>query len=165
MKSKVRLITGVVSALLVATVLVSCDDDDPLGLDDPEFTATLTGASEVPANNLTATGLATFDDEGTHFEYTLSVTGLNNITAAHIHGPAAVGVNAPPIINLFIPIGVSSVTVNGVLATGTINDANNPNFTVAQLRTMFTNGTAYVNVHTSGQYAAGAIRGQIVADD
>jgi hypothetical protein len=167
MHKKVRLVAGVVSALLLATVMVSCDDDDIIGIDEPEFRATLNGASEVPANpTVTATGLATFEDEGTHFEYTLTVAGLSNITAAHIHGPAAVGVNASPIINLFIPVGTSSgaATVNGVLSTGTITDAHNPNFSVAALRTMFNNGTAYVNVHTT-QFQGGAIRGQVVVDD
>ncbi len=167
MHKTVRLVAGVASALLLTTVMVSCDDDDPLGLDDPEFTATLIAANEVmPPSTSTGTGLATFEDEGTHFEYTLSVTGLNNITAAHIHGPAAAGVNAGVIFNLFIPTGANSgpATVNGVLETGTITDADNPNFTVAQLRTMFNNGTAYVNVHTT-QFTSGAIRGQVVVDD
>jgi hypothetical protein len=165
MRKKVRLVAGVVSALLLATVMVSCDDDDIIGLDEPEFRATLIAANEVnPPSTATGTGVATFEDEGTHFEYTLSVTGLSSITQAHIHGPAAAGVNANVIINLFIPVAVNPGTTNGILATGTITDAHNPNFTVAQLRTMFNNGTAYVNVHTS-QFPAGAIRGQVVVDD
>jgi hypothetical protein len=165
MHKTIRLVAGVASALLLTTAMVSCDDDDPLGLDDPEFTATLTGASEVPPNpSVTATGLATFEDEGTHFEYTLSVTGLSNIQAAHIHGPASTTQNAPFIIHLFNPVGTSPVTVNGVLQSGRITDASNPNVTVAQLRAMFNAGTAYVNVHTTA-LPNGAIRGQVVVDD
>jgi hypothetical protein len=168
MHKTVRLVAGVASALLLTTVMVSCDDDDPLGLDDPEFTATLNAANERPvgASTATGTGFATFEDEGTHFEYTLSVTGLSNIREAHIHGPATVDQNAGVIINLFNMVGTtpSPATVNGVLATGTITDANNANVTVAQLRAMFNAGTAYVNVHTQ-QFQAGAIRGQVVVDD
>jgi hypothetical protein len=166
MHKRVRLAAGVVSALLLATVMVSCDDDDIVGIDDPDFRATLTAANERPAGASTATGtgVATFEDEGTHFEYTLSVTGLTSVTQAHIHGPAGTDANASVIINLFIPVVVNPGTVNGVLATGTITDAHNSNFSVAQLRTMFNNGTAYVNVHTS-QFPAGAIRGQVVVDD
>jgi hypothetical protein len=164
MRKKLRLVTGIVSALLVATVLVSCDDDDIIGLDEPEFRATLSGASEVPPTTSTGTGFATFEDEGSHFEFTLSVTGLTQVNAAHIHGPAAVGANAGVIINLFIPNNPTG-PVNGVIATGIISDASpNPSFTVSALRTMFNNGTAYVNVHTT-PLPNGAIRGQIVVDD
>jgi hypothetical protein len=164
MHKKVRLVAGVVSALLIATVMVSCDDDDIIGIDDPDFRATLIAANEVnPPSTATGTGVATFEDEGTHFEFTLSVTGLSSITQAHIHGPAAAGVNAGIIVNLFIPTAVNPGTTNGVLATGTITDAHS-SVTVAQLRTMFNNGTAYVNVHTT-PLPNGAIRGQIVVDD
>jgi hypothetical protein len=163
MRKTLRLVTGFVSALLVATVMVSCDDDDIIGIDEPEFRATLTGASEVPPSGSTGTGFATFEDEGTHFEYTLSVSGLTQVTAAHIHGPAAVGANANVVINLFIPNGPTGA-VNGVIATGIITDAQNPNLSVAALRTMMNNGTAYVNVHTT-PLPNGAIRGQIVVDD
>jgi hypothetical protein len=162
MRKKLRLVTGVVSALLVATVLVSCDDDDIVGIDDPEFRATLTGGAEVPPTTSTGTGFATFEDEGTHFEYTLSVTGLTQVTAAHIHGPATTSQNANVVINLFIPNGPTGA-VNGVIATGIITDAQNPNLSVSALRTMINNGTAYVNVHTT-PLPNGAIRGQIVVD-
>lgn len=164
MHKTVRLVAGVASALLLMTAMVSCDDDDPLGLDDPEFTATLNGASEVPSNSSTATGIATFEDEGTHFRYTVSVTSLTAVTGAHIHGPATPTTTAGIIINLFNPVVTSPATVSGVFATGTITDASNSNVTVAQLRAMFNAGTAYVNVHTSA-LPGGAIRGTVVADD
>jgi hypothetical protein len=163
MRRTVRNAATVASAAMLVLFAVSCDDDDIAGLDDPDYTATLIAANEVnPPSTATGTGVATFEDRGTHFEYTLSVTGLTGVSASHIHGPAAAGANASVIINLFTPNG-NTGAVNGVIATGIITDANNPNFTVAALRTMIDAGNAYVNVHTA-QFPAGAIRGQIVPD-
>lgn len=165
MRRTVRIAAGVVTAVFVTTFALGCDDDDIVGLDDPDYTATMNAANERPvgASTATGTGVATFVDRGTHFEYSLSVTGLTGVTASHIHGPAGVDANASVIINLFIPIAATGA-VNGVIATGIITDANNPNFTVTALRTMIDAGNAYVNVHTT-QFGPGAIRGQIVRSD
>ena len=89
------------------------------------------------------------------------VNGLTAISASHIHGPAAVKVNASVVVNLFSPNGPPFGQVNGVIATGTITNANNQSFTVDALRAMFIAGNAYVNVHTTA-FPGGAIRGQIV---
>ena len=165
MRRTVRNAATLVSAAMLVLFAVSCDDDDITGLDDPDYTATLNAANERPAGASTATGtgVATFVDRGTHFEYSLSVTGLTGVTASHIHGPAGVDANAGIIINLFVPTAAGGA-VSGVIATGIITDANNPNFTVSALRTMIDAGNAYVNVHTT-QFGAGAIRGQIVPSD
>ena len=162
MRRTVRNAATLASAAMVVLFAASCDDDDIVGANDPIYTATLNAANEVPAGSSTATGtgVATFVDRGTSIEYTLSLTGLTGVTAAHIHGPAAAGANAGVLINLFTPNGTTGA-VNGVIATGIITDANNQNFTVAALRTMFDAGNAYTNVHTT-QFGAGAIRGQIL---
>lgn len=51
------------------------------------FSASLSGNDEVPATPSTATGLAKFqtDENGTQVSYWLDITGLNEITGAHIH--------------------------------------------------------------------------------
>jgi len=158
MRRTVRIAAGVAAAATVVLFAVSCNDSSGPNL--PTYTATLIAANEVnPISTATGTGVATFVDRGTSIDYTLSVTGLTAVTASHIHGPAAVGVNASVIINLFNPLGATGA-VNGVIATGTITDANNQSFTVAALRTMIDAGNAYVNVHTT-QFGGGAIRGQI----
>ena len=74
-------------------------------------------------------------------------------------GPAAAGVNTGVIINLFLP-NVASGTLNGVVAHGTITNANNANVSLDSLRTLFNNGNAYVNVHTSANQG-GEIRDQV----
>ena len=92
--------------------------------------------------------------------WTLSLTNMTAVTASHIHLGAAG--TAPPsniIFNLFLP-NVATQTVNGVVAQGTITNANNANVSLDSLRVLFNNGMAYVNVHTSAN-PAGEIRGQI----
>jgi hypothetical protein len=158
MRRTVRIAAGVVAAVAVTAFAISCGNSTATKL--PTYTATLVGTSEVPSNTGTGTGTATFVDNGTSFDYTLTVNGLTAITASHIHAPAAVGVNAGIIINLFNPIGPPYGAVDGVIATGTITNANNQGYTVDALRALFIAGTAYVNVHTSA-LPGGSIRGQV----
>ena len=162
MRRTVRNAATLASAAVLVLFAASCDDDDIVGANDPTYTATMNAANEVatPPVTGTGTGSATFVDRGTFFEYSISVTGLTGIFASHIHAPATTTQNAGVIINLYIGNG-NSGPVDGVLATGIITDANNPNFTVAALRALFDAGTAYVNVHNA-QFTGGAIRGQII---
>jgi uncharacterized protein (TIGR03118 family) len=109
------------------------------------FSTTLTGAQEVPPNNSTATGSSTLllsADELTA-KVSLSFSGLSSPqTAAHIHGPADPGVNAPVIFPL--PNGqVTDFTIN--LTSGQLADLKA--------------GKLYVNVH-SNNFMDGEIRGQ-----
>ena len=164
MHTKVRLIAGVVSALLVSTAMVSCDDDDITGVDEPDYIAVMNAANERPVGASTATGTGTveFVDNGTSIDWTMTLNNVTGVTQSHIHAPATVDQNAPAIINLFMP-NTATGTLNGVVARGSITDANNANVSLATLRGMMNAGTAYANVHTS-QVPAGAIRGQIVRD-
>ena len=157
MRRTVRIAAGVAAAVAMTAFGISCGGSNGPKL--PTYSATLVGTSEFPPTTSTGTGTATFVDNGTSFDYTLSVTGLTAVTMSHIHAPAAVGANANVIINLFIPNGATGA-VDGVIATGTITNANNQSFTVDALRALFIAGTAYVNVHTSA-FPGGAIRGQI----
>jgi hypothetical protein len=73
----------------------------------------------------------------------------SNVTAAHIHGPAAVGSNAGIVVGL-TQTGGTSGTIDGTDLALTAQQ-------VADLK----NGLHYVNVHTTGN-PGGEIRGQIV---
>ena len=160
MRRTVRTAAGIAAAVAVTAFAISCGDSNSPGL--PTYTATLIAANEPNnASTATGTGTATLVDHGTFFEYEVDVTGLTAISASHIHSPGAAGVNAPVIINLYIPNGPPFGQVDGVLATGTITNANNVNVTVDALRATIIAGTAYVNVHTT-QFPGGAIRGQLV---
>ena len=109
------------------------------------FKADLKGASEVPPTDSTATGTATVDvDTATkELKWTIQYSGLTgDATAAHFHGPAAVGENAGP-----------AVDISGKIESGstTLTDAQ-----LADLQA----GKLYVNIHTA-KFPDGEIRGQV----
>ena len=111
------------------------------------FTAALDGASEVPANTTTGTGqaTATLDTDSKVFKYTLAFKDLTGpAVAAHFHGPAAPGANAPPVV----PLTSLDSPVTG---QATLTDAQ-----IADLKA----GKWYVNVHTKA-HPPGEIRGQV----
>jgi hypothetical protein len=125
------------------------------------YVANLLPANEVPAKTTTGTGVVTFVDEGTDILWTMELTNVTDVTMSHIHGPAAAGVNASVIINLFLPNQPPATgTLNGFVAQGTITNANNSAFSLDALRALFNSGTAYVNVHTVVN-PGGEIRDQI----
>ena len=159
MRRTVRAAAGIIGAAVIAIIGVSCDDDDITGPVNDVYVANLSPANEVPAKTTTGTGVTTFVDLGTSIEWTMTLTNMTGVIASHIHGPAATGVNTGVIINLFLP-NVATGTVNGEVARGTITNANNANVSLDSLRTLFNNGNAYVNVHTSVN-PGGEIRDQI----
>lgn len=114
------------------------------------FTAYLSSAQEVPTNASTATGYArvVVNESALTISFTVVFTGLSSTqTAAHIHAPAAIGVNAGVVIN-FGAVGGTSGTITG---TAAITAAQ-----IAQLRAH----QGYVNVHSTN-FSGGEIRGQL----
>jgi len=105
--------------------------------------------------------------------YKLDVTGLSNASAAHIHGPAAVGVNAGVRMNLCgggtAPACATGAPLTGVLVNSFASDVSG--ITFDSLVVLLRNGNAYINVHTNdgvaptntgpGDLASGEIRGQV----
>jgi hypothetical protein len=163
-----------VTTAALAVGVLACGDDDGNPTDAAtNFTATLSGADEVPANASTATGTATLSISGATITYTINVTGIQNAVAAHIH-VAAVGVNGPIRLNLCgTPDSQPTCTSGtGVLASGT-NGAT-LGITFDELVSAMRTGGAYVNVHTDdgdgspntgpGDLVNGEIRGQIAAE-
>jgi hypothetical protein len=133
------------------------------------FVAPLSGAEEVPPADTQARGLAKFQlsKDGSELHYKLIVANIENVTQAHIHGPAPVGVNTGIVVWLYPsapPAQLIPDRFNGVLAEGVITDGDLigalAGKTVADLVAMIQEGNAYVNVHTS-QFPPGEIRGQI----
>lgn len=124
--------------------------------------AELSGRNEVPPVLTDGQGQARFNVSDESIEYRLFVSDLENITQAHIHlGPA--GENGPVVAFLFGFVE-GGVTVDGLLATGTITAedlvgplAGQP---LSALIDAMNSGNAYVNVHTVAN-PAGEIRGQI----
>jgi hypothetical protein len=170
---------SVSTVLLLSALVAGCGPDTPTQASPIEipvvlsrhasdhFGAKLSGDEEVPPNDSKGRGHAQFwlSKDGTSLRYKLIVANVENVTQAHIH-IAPRGANGPVVAFLFgfVPGGV---TENGVLAEGTITQANliaRPAIgfraTMADLLAAMRSGNAYVNVHTV-QLPAGEIRGQI----
>ena len=114
-----------------------------------KFTADLTSAAVVPPTASTASGTAdvTFDKASKMLTWTVTYKGLTGKpTAAHFHGPAAVGANAGPVVGL----------------TGSLDSPIKGSFALSDKQASeLEAGMWYINVHTS-KYADGEIRGQVV---
>ena len=145
------------------------------GYDQETFTATLNGASEVPATAVTTTGTFSIVFDGPAAKYTLTTNGLVGVTAAHIHTGAA-GATGSPMVYLFdtptagwqdfasgANIGVGSFTQDMVAACTPGCQATTgvtPTRTYDNILAGAQTGTVYVNIHTLTN-TGGAIRGQI----
>ncbi len=128
------------------------------------FTAKLSGNNEVPPITSKSSGTATFDlnAAGTQMKYTLNVTNIDKVIAAHIHMGTSTA-NGPIVVNLFIPSGPTG-KVSGTLAQSSINSTiligPLQGKQMPDLIKLINTGNAYVNVHTS-QNPPGEVRGQI----
>jgi hypothetical protein len=115
------------------------------------FTAVLDGAQETPVRNTSAFGVGVLGlsaDLSTLF-YRVSIEGITNATAAHIH-QGKVGVAGP--IDFDLQRGRSFGQGRPVSGTLTLTD-------VHVLRLV--GGSHYINVHTLG-FPPGEIRGQVL---
>jgi hypothetical protein len=151
---------GLIAAIGVAAIATSCGSDTTAPV-AKQYVANLSPANEVPAKTTTGTGVVTFVDNGNVIDWTMTLTNVTNVIASHIHGPAVAGANTAVIINLFLPNQPPPTGVlNGIVATGSITNANNSGVSLDSLRVLFNNGNAYVNVHTSLN-PGGEIRDQV----
>ena len=137
------------SALAVGIVFVLMAS--PAGAGSKKtFTALLNAGQEVPPTTSDAFGVAflTFDAKTKTLCYAISFSRLTSTEiAAHVHGPAAPGVNA----NIVFPLTpVPGNPKNGCVGpfTGAVKKALNK-------------GQLYLNVHTTDN-PNGEIRGQII---
>jgi hypothetical protein len=163
-----------IAALL--PIVAACGDDGPSS-EATSFTATLSGANEVPAVTTPATGTATLTVSNNQITYTITATDLQNAVLGHIH-LAPAGQNGDVRLNLCGTGDPQPVCASGpgtgVVATGTNGTTvGDPPITFEELLSAMRTGGAYVNVHTSapgctqgqpGCNPGGEIRGQIVAN-
>lgn len=138
----------IISAAFASAALAGCAGMGIPGM-APSTKMSLT-ATLAPAAGITSSGkgAGTFSyDAATHvLDYNVTYEGLTGpAAAAHIHGPADPGANAPPVVPF--PAATSPIT-----GTATLTDAQ-----AADLLA----GKYYVNVHTAAN-RGGEIRGQIV---
>jgi hypothetical protein len=120
----------------------------PALADTVSFMTALSGATEVPPNDSKASGTlnASLDTSTKVLSWTIEYSGLTGpATAAHFHGPADAGRNAPPVL----PIDGS--LDSPLKGTATLSD---------EQATDLQAGKWYFNVH-SAAYPNGEIRGQL----
>jgi hypothetical protein len=135
-------------ALAAATLAVALLASAPAFAETVQFMTALSGAMEVPPNDSKGTGTvnASLDTDTKVLSWTIDYSGITGpATAAHFHGPADPGKNAPPVL----PIDGS--LASPIKGTATLSDEQ-----VADLQA----GKWYFNVH-SAAYPDGEIRGQL----
>ena len=122
----------------------------PALADQVAYHADLTAAQETPPTDSTGTGSldATYDTSTKTLTWTVTYDGLTgDVTAAHFHGPAAIGAKAPPVVPIEAPY------TSPIKGSATLTDAQ---------ATDLQAGMWYFNLHTA-KYPDGEIRGQVVA--
>jgi CHRD domain len=137
MKSSIFVSTTVIATLLMATSAFA---------EVLTFKAVLDGKSQSPPVETKATGTADIkiDTEAKTITWTIKSADLSGAAnAAHFHGPAAVGANADP-----------EIDISKMIDTGT-----SP-ITEAQIADVQA-GMVYLNIHTE-KFPNGEIRGQVV---
>jgi hypothetical protein len=121
------------------------------------LTADIDGAQEVPVTDSLAfgTGVFTYDDVENVLTWTILYTAALFDTPeilAHIHGPAEVGQDANPVIDL--PLGQlkeDTTDLDGLATCPVVQDCEDD----------LLGGLWYVNIH-SEEHTGGEIRGQIL---
>ena len=130
---------------------------------EKSFKAMLAGSASVPAVETMAKGDATFtfikDDKA--LTYYVTVSDIENVTAAHIH-LGKIAENGPPVA--LITNEKKAGKFSGTLAEGTITEkelmGSLMGKSVKDLVKEIKAGNAYLNVHTD-KYPNGEIRGQL----
>ena len=118
----------------------------PANAEIRQYKADLTGSAEVPSVETPATGTAdvTFDTDSKTLTWKVDYKDLQGVfSAAHFHGPAKTGENAPALVNVSDSVKSGSAVLTDPQA--------------ADLEA----GLWYFNVHTE-RHPEGEIRGQVL---
>jgi len=147
---------------LISLVIVSTMNPNFVLAVGEKFKAKLKGANEVPPVNSTATGTDTFKVNTDFIRSIINITGITDVTMAHIHAGIK-GQNGEPVVDL-LKSGKQNKTDGGIIISTNItaSDLQGPmaGKTLQDLQTAMGNEKTYVNIHTSA-HPDGEIRGQI----
>ncbi|MER8550328.1 CHRD domain-containing protein [Mesorhizobium sp. M0684] len=142
---RIQSFTPMLSALAISAAIFSAS---PALAETMKMTATLDGAQQNPPVTTKGKGTATlrFNTATKKLSWTVRYSGLSGpAKAAHIHGPAAKGQNADPVVPF------EGKLKSPIKGSATLTDAQ---------ATDLEAGKYYVNIHTAA-HADGEIRGQI----
>jgi hypothetical protein len=131
------------SAFALISLLVA---PAPAFAETVKLKADLKASEEVPPTDSSGAGTAdvTLDTDTNKVSWKVTYENLTgDATAAHFHGPAKVGANADPIVDITTNLKEGSADV-----------------TADQLQ-MIREGNTYINIHTA-KYPDGEIRGQVL---
>jgi len=156
---------GITLLVIVSTIIFagSIGQNQINGADaKQQFKAKLKGDNEVPGVTTDAQGKVSLKVKESNIKYKLNITGLADVTMAHIHQGKS-GENGQPVVDL-LANGNKQKTSNGLFINGSITDSSliGPlkGMTISELISSMKDGNNYVNVHTQA-YPDGEIRGQI----
>jgi hypothetical protein len=136
------MISGLSAMALIALMTMP----SPVSAEMLNYKADLKASEEVPPTDSSGKGTAdvTVDTDSKKVSWKVTQEGLTgNPTAAHFHGPADMGQNAGPVVDM----------------TANINDGS-ADATDEQIK-MIQDGKAYINIHTE-KFPDGEIRGQVL---
>jgi len=159
-------LTGIVTTVCSLTVITSFDPKQDV-LDAyatvAGFNVQLSGSEEVPPVDTKATGSEFKAPHFDNIDYSVNVSNIDKVTAAHIHS-GKTGENGPIVVTLFKTESPSSESMDGILTSGNITNADLEGplagKTLIDLNKAMELGETYVNVHTE-EHPSGEIRGQI----
>lgn len=162
MSSNKSLSLIIISAALFSLLVISNTQSNFTYAQNEKFKAKLKGESEVPPVTSAATGKAKFKVKADTITSNINITGITDITMAHIHA-GIMGQNGEPVVDL-LKTGKLNKTQGATIIKGQIkaSDLKGPmaGKTLQDLQTAMANEKAYVNIHTS-KNPNGEIRGQI----
>lgn len=150
---------AVLSLSFAAMIIIGCGGGGgPTAAEEIILSAVLGGSQEVPPVQTNASGVATVTVNAARTQVTveLRTSGLQNVTAAHIH-LGSVGQNGPIIFTLYRQ--TDGPFPENLRKTLTAVDQGAP-ISFAEAVNAILNGNTYINVHTQAN-PAGEIRGQI----
>jgi hypothetical protein len=159
---------GVVGIPVVHAQNQTAGTDQQPAAEEPqaqEFSANLTGDSEVPPVTTNATGSAEFElnDDADEMSYDLEVEDIEGVLYAHIH-QGSESENGPIVVTLFNATDGPTDEIDGTLESGTFaaEDFEGPlqGQNMTDLVDAIEGGQTYVNVHTEAN-PPGELRGTI----
>ena len=140
--------TFLMTAFTGAAFAIALAVGAPANAASTSFKAEMTGAQETPPNTSKGKGTvdATYDAATKILSWTITYSGITGpATAAHFHGPAAVGAKAAPIVP------IKGDLKSPIMGTATLTDTQAKDLQA---------GLWYFNVHTA-KFPDGEIRGQL----